>query len=255
MNNLTKAENALKSRKYKLALRLFRALVNDEPSNALARQGLAQALLRTQAHDEALAESKNAIKLDPNLSLPYVIMAYAYYSKKDFEAFRCKAHEAYELDPASADVLTCYGIMLLIDKDLDRAINTFMEAVRINPADMVARANLAYTYSIAGNVKESFNQTKQVFLISPSISTAFRLLSAFHEVHARVFGILLVLSTAAALFLRSNFLLWPAVIYAAYALWVGCRLILMKKWKLGLFGVGYAVLLAIMAALVYGYIQ
>lgn len=178
-------------------------------------------------------------------------MAYAYYGKKNLEAFRAEAREAYRLDPTSADVLTCYGIMLLVDQDEDGAINALTEAVRINPADIVARTNLAYAFSLAGNAKESLNQTRQIFSISPSISTAIRLLSAFHEAHTRAFGILLVLSTAAALLLRSSYLLLPATIYAGYAVWVGFGSIIKKKWRLGLLGIGYAILLVIIVIIIY----
>lgn len=255
MNKLTIAENALKTGRYRQALKIYRSIVIEEPGNALVRQGLAQALLRMRAHDEAITESKKAIELNPNLSLPHVVMAYAYYSKNDFESFRYKAQEAYKLDPVSADVLTCYGIMLLVDKDQEGAINAFTEAVKINPLDVVARTNLAYAFSLAGNIRESLDQFKKVFLISPSVTTAIRVLSAFHETHASSFGILLVLITATAFFLRNDYLLLPSVIYATYSLVVGIRLILMKKWKQGLFGFGYAILLTIIAALIYDYIN
>lgn len=255
MTKLTEAQSALTAKKYKLAQQLFQVIVKEEPQNALAHQGLAQAMLRMRAYDEALFECSKALELDSNLALPHVVMAYANYGMKNLKTFRAEAREAYRLEPTSADVLACYGIMLLVDQDQDGAITALAEAVRINPADIVARLNLAHVFSLMGNTRGALEQAKQAFSISPSISTAMRLVSAFHEVHARTFGVLLVLSIVAAFLLRSNYLLLPVSIYATYALWMGLRLIFGKKWRPGLFGIGYAVLLIVIAMIVYSSIR
>ncbi len=247
MTSLAEAESAIDTRKYRLAVNLFRALVAAEPEDPIAYQGLARALLYVKDYDEAIAACRKALELNPSLSLAHVTMAAAHYGKKNLDAFRAEAQEAYKLDPTSADVLTCQGVMLLLDRRVDAAIESLGEAIRVNPTDVVAHRNLAYAFEVVGQRAKALHEARRVFALDPSLRSGLRLLWAFHAAYSYLFGGLLAVFVFLALLLHSPYFLVPLWIYGLAMLWLSLRLILLRKWRQGLTSLAYVAILAMIS--------
>ena len=248
---LREAQEALLGGRDKEAVNLFRAAVTEAPSNALAHQGFAQALLRTHSYEDAQLEARKALELDSHLAIPHVILAYNSNEKRDQESFRVEAAKAYELEPESIEVLVCYGVMLVVDKHLDQGIRALNEAVRLQPADHTARRNLAWALNLAGDRRGALWQARQAFSLRPSLRSAVRLLSMLYATYTPVFGIGLILCTFLALVLRSAYLLVPLSLVGLGALWLSLRLVFNRRWRLGVIGLTYAVLSLLIAVGAY----
>ena len=251
MSSIIEADRALKNKQYRLSVNLYRALAQGEPDNPLIYQGLAQGLLRVKAYDDAKEASVKALELSPSLFLPYIVMAYASYAMGDLDTFRTNAKMAFELNPNSAEVLTCLGIMFLVDNDVEKGIETLNKALQIDPSDIVASRNLEFAYFQKGDYKNALIQSKKIFTASPTVKSAFHLLSAYHNAHTRLVGILLVLLGLLAISLRTVYLVIPYLPYAVFGFWAGIRFMLMGKWKNGVFSFVYSAVIMVILYAIY----
>ena len=235
MSTAPEAEQAFNDKKYKLSIDLYRAAVQEEPDNPLLYQGLAQSLLHARAYEQAETASTRALELNPNLFLAYVVRAYAYYNMKDLKSFRIDAQKTYELNPNSAESLTCYGTMLLVDKDWDRSIEILSKAIAIDSSYVWAYNGLALALFQKGDARNAFKQTKRMFLALPTIKTGAKLISAFHQAYPYVI--------LAAVALHSIYYLLPPLFYVIYGIWISIRLVLTKQLKSGTIGIVYSILM------------
>lgn len=113
--------------------------VLEKPTSALAKAHLglgyfAQSLLKSDVMDEALAQFKEALKLDADLAMGYLGMGVVYYKKRMIPRSRSYFSKAFKLSPNDVLALERLGeIFLLDDKNPQAARNLFEQIVTLYP--------------------------------------------------------------------------------------------------------------------------
>jgi Flp pilus assembly protein TadD len=75
--SLIDAKQFYENGNYDEAARLCRVALVINPNDALAHQNLAQCLNKLNKSEEAMAEARNALELDPVLAIPHLITHYS----------------------------------------------------------------------------------------------------------------------------------------------------------------------------------
>jgi tetratricopeptide (TPR) repeat protein len=81
-----------------------------------------------------------------NKSMPYRIMGYNYYEKKEYEKARELFIMAYELDPDSAENNNALGNIYYLEKNYRQALIYYHRAAFLNPVHSEIQNNLGLTY-------------------------------------------------------------------------------------------------------------
>lgn len=251
MSAESEGQRALLEGKYKLSVSLFRQALEGQPESIAAREGLAQSLLRLRAYDQAINEAENVLGRDPQRAVPHVLIAYASYGKKDIRRFKHEAALAYSLDPQNAEVVTCYGAMLLDDRDVDGSLQLLSRAVQLDPGLMVARRNLAIAFRLKGDSKSALRQRQFIFSASPSLTTFADLVSAFHNAHVPAVGLALLALMILTLVLRASLVLLVPTAYVVYILIQSLRLLMVRQWRVGLLGSAYSLFIGAVLYAIY----
>jgi tetratricopeptide (TPR) repeat protein len=165
---------------------ILRALLEDDPRNAMWRQQLARAEFFSTRQDDAFEEFKRAFKDDPTIDPPELAMAQLWSGKGDFakaeEWFAkavavhagsakvqrgfagylldrgrletAKAHlaAAQKIEPNARDTKLLAGVYARYTKDHTTATQVFEELVREHPSYGPATFNLALVLAEAGDM-------------------------------------------------------------------------------------------------------
>lgn len=190
---LSRGESALKSNKSWKAYKIYKEIIKLEPQNAIAYQGASTALQNLGKHDAALDMSRKALEIDQNLVIPHTILANIYAKLGEREKSREEANIAFSANPELPEVLCCFGILSLLEGNLDEALKYLEKAVDKDRSYYFAHHHPAVIYQAKGDIKNLFRQTIILFRLKPSIRNALRLLYLITKLYRFIdFPILLV---------------------------------------------------------------
>jgi tetratricopeptide (TPR) repeat protein len=96
--------------------------------------------------DRALREFAEAVRINPQDPLTYLVRGRAYKDRKDYDRAIADYGEAIRLDPQWASAYFNRANAFKARKDYDRAITDYGEAIRLDPADPDALFNRANAY-------------------------------------------------------------------------------------------------------------
>ena len=132
-------------------------------NRALAYQNLGTAYLNIDRLDEAIEEELNSLKLNPNVSVPHLVIAQAAFLKKEYDLaewelkkYLLKAEEGrygnklMKLEPDFAFVYGLLGDVYFESKNYVSAEKYYKKQKKYNESDSIAR--LALLYMGTGNV-------------------------------------------------------------------------------------------------------
>ncbi len=205
-NTMKSANFALQQYKYEQALAIFQQILMDNPKDALACQGISQALYGLKRYKEAIQVSLQSLELNTNLAVPHTVLAYSYYSLGEKDKGKNEAELALAIDPTSADALCCMGIFSLLDKKENDAQKYLEEAVKIKPEHYLAQYNLAVAYQNTNN-KKLFKQTIILFKMKPGVNYFLKLIYVSSRNHRVYYGLSILLSAVIGLFTIPEILL------------------------------------------------
>jgi len=230
MNTLTSAEELLRLEDFKAALEIFKTIINENPKDAIAHQGIAQCYYRLGNYDEAVRAANKAIEINPKLAVPHTILAFVYYWNGRYHESLIEALVAYNLSPESADSLDCYGTILVAQGRLEEGIRLLESARKLEPNRLSTRRNLSIAYRGIRNYTKYLQEAKFVFRSKPSTKYGLTLLDAFQHKYAILLSILGILAIFGALLFRIRLLL----LFPAYAVMKGLLISyqLLKERKL-----------------------
>jgi superkiller protein 3 len=116
------------------------ALATSE--EAIRRNNVGADLLRQGRLDEAIAELRRAVEVDPNYAVAQFNLAYAYERRDRIDEAIAQYRKALEIEPKN--LLGHNNLGVLYDKKglYDEAIAEFEQALRIDPSNATARGNL-----------------------------------------------------------------------------------------------------------------
>jgi tetratricopeptide (TPR) repeat protein len=131
------------------AIAEYKKAIELDPKNAPAHNNLGNALRQKGRLDEAIAEYHKAIRLDPKFALAHDNVGIALTDKGRVDDAIAEFQKAIELDPKLATAHINFGNALRQKGRLDDAIAQWQKAIQLDPKLAAARANLTYWTPIA----------------------------------------------------------------------------------------------------------
>jgi tetratricopeptide (TPR) repeat protein len=228
--SLELAKKEFLRRSYRKALRLYEEVLTNSPSSALAYEGAARCLFMLRKNDEAFDRSQQALQLNEQLVLPHIVKAYIHLQRKENLKGMAEANAAIQKDSNSADVLECYGTVLMQDGNSGDAIQVLENAVAINPKSMIAHRNLVYLYSKKKDQKKWLYHAKSVFLIRPSLIAASQLILVYFANHSTITTLFLWLIIGVAYIFNLKLLTLFPLIFVSLVILNSLAMVKERNW-------------------------
>ncbi len=128
------------------AVQIYGQILQHYPDDASARARLAEIYRRTGDHDRAMAYAREALMRDPKTLTAYKVMMRSYLDRDQLSMARLVALRALKLDETDPELHHAVGLILLQEKETEKAMLQFKRAVEVRPdfvPSHVVLANLA----------------------------------------------------------------------------------------------------------------
>jgi tetratricopeptide (TPR) repeat protein len=131
----------------------IRALLRDDaatssPNNAALHFVLGTVLRREERFDDALDEITESSRLMPGFPETHSQFAYLFYRTEDAEDALAEARTALSMDPANAEAYRYLGLALYAEGQYDAALHAFEESLAREPAGSLANADVYFDMGI-----------------------------------------------------------------------------------------------------------
>ena len=255
---LNDAKNALDNQDYENAAQLFFTVIKTDPQNDLAHQGLGYALYKSNRLEESQQYCETAIELNPNLPMPYVILSYINYKKReDFEKCYQLAEKAYALAPDLPETLACFGFTSLLLNKNEQAVKFLQRALSISPSEWEIHNNLSIAYTRLNKFEEAYRETLVIYKLKPSLKMGIMLMLSFMAIDRVIKSSRVILfgSIFAALLLTSSSLLLIPAIYASLMLVGGIYALMQKSTKAGIITILLALVIYLIVFLLAAWLK
>ena len=150
----------------------FERSIEQNPRSSTAHLWFGMSLGMMGRYEEAYAELKRALRLDPDWSNVYFGMAFVYWSGGRYDQAIERCEKALELDPDSVQALVWLGVSCVANSMHEPAIAALRKAVQLSERTSVAMASLGEAYAAAGRREEAEN-TLQELLSKPHVTAYF----------------------------------------------------------------------------------
>ncbi|HEY6601739.1 MAG TPA: caspase family protein [Xanthobacteraceae bacterium] len=117
--------------------------------------------------DAAMADSNEAVRLDPNNVNARALRAAGYIGKGDYDRALTDLKEARRLDPKSFLTANVFGVYYNSKGEYDRALTELNEAIRLNPNGMYAYKNRGITYEHKGEHDKALADFRKALSFDP----------------------------------------------------------------------------------------
>jgi tetratricopeptide (TPR) repeat protein len=175
-DELTEAQNLYEKGEYQSAIKLFEEITQDEPSNALAYQGLAQCFFKLKQFNASLDACLKAISLDPILYQSHRLAGILYYMQKQFDLSESEYREAISSAPTEWAAYMNLGTFLLNQNRLEESENELKHAKEIRSDRWETYHALGIIYWQKKRYRDALNEMKRSFSLRPSPKVAFEVL-------------------------------------------------------------------------------
>jgi tetratricopeptide (TPR) repeat protein len=145
----------------------FRQALAQENSASL-RTKLAEALRLQGKFDEAVAELRQAITLEPRSARAYSGLGLALRAQRNFADSIAAYQEAIRLDRDLIDAHNGLAVTLANQGNLNDAVAEFREIIRVDPDSAIGYYNLAYALADLDRDVESAAALREVVRINPN---------------------------------------------------------------------------------------
>jgi tetratricopeptide (TPR) repeat protein len=154
----------------------IRLLLRDDPgtssTNSALRYFVLGTILRRQDQfDEALDEFTESSRLMPGFPETHSQLAYLFYRTDDAEDALAEARTALSMDPANAEAYRYLGLALYADGHYDAAVHAFDESLQREPASSLANADVYFdmgiTYRDQGDLRRAAIAYRHALTLRP----------------------------------------------------------------------------------------
>jgi serine/threonine protein kinase/tetratricopeptide (TPR) repeat protein len=164
------------------AIGYFKALIALYPDDSGTHVNLGRTYLQLGRVPEALAEYKEAIRIDPKFVLAYANVGFTYlYQMGDVSSALPECQKILELEPGNGWAQDCLGMSYFAKNELPQAQAAFEKAVAANPQGTLSRYRLAHTYRLQGNYQQALETLQQIQKVDPSETSAFYDMGVVYE--------------------------------------------------------------------------
>ncbi|MFQ5657297.1 MAG: tetratricopeptide repeat protein [Candidatus Methylomirabilales bacterium] len=162
------------------ALRLHRALVENQPGNGRAHYHLGYALGQLGKFSEEIAAYREAVRLGVREGLLYYNLGLALATaREDYDGAIAVFQEGLRLTPDDTELWYNLGVAHLSKQDFARARDAFQAALERDPDYVEARNSLAHALLGLGDRAEARAAWERILMTDPSnvpVQTNLRLL-------------------------------------------------------------------------------
>ena len=132
--------------------------------------------------DKAIASFTEAIRLDPNLVVPYHNRGRAYLDNDKYDKAIEDFTEVIRLNPDNDDVVTretdteAYfdrGVSYLKKGESNKAIDDLTEVIRLNPDDAKAYMSRGLAYNVKGEYDKAIKDCTEAIRLDPNLAKAY----------------------------------------------------------------------------------
>lgn len=176
---LEQADHQFKNNNTELALQLYLEVIQTEPNNALAHQGLARCYLMGKKYNEAFDQAHKALELNPELSIPHRIFANIYLHRRQFDFYEQELNNILAKEPNSSDIYTALGNHFLNTNRIEQSLPIFQKAVDIDPDNWFTHYCLASAHLKLSQSRQVYSELAKAHSLRKSYVTAFAFVSAF----------------------------------------------------------------------------
>jgi len=135
-----------------------------------AYHGLGFAYDKKGRLDEAIAEYKRALAIDPNYAKSHYNLGIIYVNKSMFDEAISEFKKALTIDPNYVEAHCNLGIAYGSKNMFDEAISEFKKALTINPNYVEANTNLGAAYHRKGEFDKAISEYKRAIAVKPDFS-------------------------------------------------------------------------------------
>lgn len=140
--------------------------------NAYRQNNLGVALLEQFKYKEAAEAFKNALKLDPKLSLAHINLSIALFNVPDLPAAEREAQNAATLAPQAPQPHYILGLIAKRQNRIDDALPAFQRVLKIDPNDAGTNINVGQIYSQQRKYLEAIAAFRLTLAAEPYNATA-----------------------------------------------------------------------------------
>ena len=138
-------------------------------NNAAAQLGIGQVYERMGMSEAAEAEFEKAIKLEPELAKPHILLAHLMIRNRDIQTAEVHVTHALRLDPIDADAYNALGVLNSALNRFDEAAAAFAQAIELNPARASTYHNLSRVLLLQGDLNLAQSNLDIAFKLDPQM--------------------------------------------------------------------------------------
>ena len=142
-------------------------------ARAIAYRNRAEAYAERAAHDEAIADYTEALKLNANYAVAYAGRGQVKLAKGDIMGAIADLSEAIRLEPMVTALYVTRGYAHLVKGNPDAAIVDFTVAIRLDPKNASAYNNRGLAYRKKGDLKRAVADYSDAIRLNPSYALAY----------------------------------------------------------------------------------
>ncbi len=149
-------------------------------SNAEIYNNLGINLAQQHKLDEAIANFRHAISIEPNFAEAHYNLGFALTEQGNVEQAIVSYHQAIAIKPDYLDAYLNLGAILITAQQPDQAITYLNSAIEADPNCAEAYLNLGNAFSQLGKVEESIANYQKAIALSPGYAQAYNNLGSTH---------------------------------------------------------------------------
>ena len=156
-------------------------IVADPRAKAVAHNNAGTTLLQQGKLDTAIAELREATRLQPSELRPHMNLAAAFQRRGDFDDAVNEYREAIRIDSHSVEAHFSLGRCLEQRGDLEHATEELAEAVRLRPRSAVVHANLGRVLERRGRREDAIREYRDAIRLDSHVAEAGPRLRALEQ--------------------------------------------------------------------------
>lgn len=163
-----RAKNAMLSRDFTLAARLFKSLLADDPNNLELLNSLGQLYIKASDDEKALPFYEKIIKLNPDNVDAYNNMGGIYRRLKRYDESITVLDKALSFNKNNSEVKYNLGFTYKLMGKNDEACHCFEYVISENPNDVLAYNHLGSIYAAKKDYQKSISIYKRGLQVDPN---------------------------------------------------------------------------------------
>ncbi|MEP0873037.1 tetratricopeptide repeat protein [Trichocoleus desertorum AS-A10] len=166
-------EAAQEAKQYLEAERIWRQVIQQQPSDADAHLNLGDALYDQKQFNQAVAAYRQAIQLNPKLINAYTSLGAVLRDQGRLAEAIATHRQVLKIDPQNATAYNNLGVALADQNQAEEAIAAFRQSLKLNPKDAIVHTNLADTLEADKQIDAAIASYRQAIQLNPKNGTAY----------------------------------------------------------------------------------